>query len=138
MNFSTNKEKGNAGLSMAIAYFGTHGYIVSLPLNDTQDYDLVVDKDGVIQRVQCKATNEKRENGNYSLPLASCGGTNGHRYKTVVNTDVDLIFALRGDGIMYIIPTDNLRNVSSVALTTEKSKFANKNTFDTSPYIVSM
>jgi hypothetical protein len=30
-----NKDKGKAGLSLAIAYFGTNGYTVSLPLNDT-------------------------------------------------------------------------------------------------------
>ena len=40
MRFITNKEKGNSGLGMAIAYFTTSGYIVSIPLNDTQDYDL--------------------------------------------------------------------------------------------------
>ena len=46
MNFKTNKEKGNSGLGMAIAYFTTNGYVVSIPLNDTQDYDLVIEKDG--------------------------------------------------------------------------------------------
>ena len=28
MNFTTNKEKGNSGLGIAIAYFTSHGYIV--------------------------------------------------------------------------------------------------------------
>lgn len=40
MNFDSNKEKGNSGLGMAIAYFTTKGYTVSIPLNDIQDYDL--------------------------------------------------------------------------------------------------
>ena len=39
MNFKTNKEKGNTGLGVAIAYYSSNGYIVSIPLNDTQDYD---------------------------------------------------------------------------------------------------
>ena len=43
MKFDTNREKGNSGLAMAIAYYGTNGYIISLPLNDTQDYDLIID-----------------------------------------------------------------------------------------------
>lgn len=42
MNFGTNKEKGNSGLGMAIAYFTTNGFVVSIPLNDTQDYDLKI------------------------------------------------------------------------------------------------
>ena len=54
MNFETNKEKGNSGLGMAIAYFSTKGYTVSIPLNDTQDYDLVLEKDGHLKMVQVK------------------------------------------------------------------------------------
>lgn len=45
MRFKTNKEKGNSGLGVAIAYFSTNGYTVSIPLNDTQDYDLIVEKE---------------------------------------------------------------------------------------------
>lgn len=44
MFFNTNKEKGNSGLGMAIAYFSSNGFTVSIPLNDTQDYDLVIEK----------------------------------------------------------------------------------------------
>ena len=36
-----NKDKGKAGLSLAIAYFGTNGYIVSLPLNDSEKRDAI-------------------------------------------------------------------------------------------------
>ena len=45
MLFETNREKGRAGMSLAIAYFGSNGYTVSIPLNDTQWYDLIVEKD---------------------------------------------------------------------------------------------
>ena len=43
MVLNSNKDKGNAGMSMAIAYFGCNGFTVSIPLNDTQDYDLISD-----------------------------------------------------------------------------------------------
>ena len=33
---------------MAIAYFSSNGYVVSIPLNDTQDYDLVIEKEDTI------------------------------------------------------------------------------------------
>lgn len=48
MKFSSNKEKGNSGLGMEIAYFSSNGYVVSIPLNDTQDYDLVIEKEDTI------------------------------------------------------------------------------------------
>ena len=56
MKFDTNKEKGNSGLGMAIAYFTTKGYTVSIPLNDTQDYDLVIERWNKLYTVQVKAT----------------------------------------------------------------------------------
>ena len=77
MNFSTNKQKGNSGLGMAIAYFSTNGYIVSIPLNDTQDYDLVIEKNNNIQKVQVKSTGCIGKGGNYQVALKSCGGTKG-------------------------------------------------------------
>ena len=52
MIFSTNKEKGNTSLGMAIGYYSSNGYTVSIPLNDTQDYDLIVDKENVLKK--CK------------------------------------------------------------------------------------
>ena len=45
MLIETNKEKRNAGLGVSIAYFSSNGYVVSIPLNDTQDYDLIIEKD---------------------------------------------------------------------------------------------
>lgn len=44
MIFNTNKEKGNTGLGFAIAYFTSNGYTVSASLNDTQDYDPIIEK----------------------------------------------------------------------------------------------
>lgn len=64
MNFKTNKEKGNSSLGMAIAYFATNGYVVSIPLNDTQDYDLVIEKDNNYYGIQVKATACKTHNIN--------------------------------------------------------------------------
>lgn len=75
MKFTTNKEKGNSALEIAIAYFSTNGYVVSIPLNDTQDYDLVIEKEGDYYRVQVKATSCKTKFDIYQVALKSCGGT---------------------------------------------------------------
>ena len=138
MIFNTNKEKGNAGLALAIAYFGSNGYTVSIPLNDTQDYDIIVEKDGKLQTVQCKATGQKVYENNYSLSISSCGGTNGKRYKSVKDSNVDLLFALREDGIMYVIPIDDIKSKTAISLSTEKSKYSRKDDIDYSQYIVTL
>jgi hypothetical protein len=49
--------QGNIGLGRAIEYFTSKCIAISLPLNDTQSYDLIADFNGGLQRIQVK---EKR------------------------------------------------------------------------------
>lgn len=65
MIFETNKDKGRTSLGIAIAYFSSNGYTVSIPLNDTQDYDLVIESEGVLQTVQIKSTGCKTKYDKY-------------------------------------------------------------------------
>jgi hypothetical protein len=49
-----SKKKGNIGIAEAILYFTRLGYVVALPLTDSQSYDLIID-DGVgLKRIQAK------------------------------------------------------------------------------------
>lgn len=48
------KEKGDVALGKAISYFISNGYEVCLPIGDKRDYDLVVEKGGILSRVQVK------------------------------------------------------------------------------------
>ena len=75
MKFSTNKEKGNTALGIAIAYFSSQGNVVSIPLNDTQDYDLIIEESDGLKKIQVKATGCKTKYGIYQVALKSCGGT---------------------------------------------------------------
>ena len=65
----SNKNIGNSSLAIAISYFVCNGYTVSIPLNDTQDYDLVVEKDSKLYRVQVKGTTFKTKFGVYQVAL---------------------------------------------------------------------
>lgn len=133
MQIETNKDKGNAGLALAIAYFGTNGYTVSTPLNDTQWYDLIVEKDGIFQTVQCKFTASKDN----SISLRSTGGTKGSVYDNMKNHPLDLLFCVDKDIHMYVIPMQDLLevdNVNSIRLRTEPN--SNNQGFNTYKYLV--
>ncbi len=123
MKFKTNKEKGNTSLGIAIAYYASNGYIVSIPLNDTQDYDLIVDKENLIKRVQVKSTGCKTKYGNYQVALKSCGGTKGRKYKTVIETNVDELFILTKDLEMYILPKGEIANKSTLNICNKYEKY---------------
>jgi hypothetical protein len=123
---------------MAIAYFGSNGYVVSVPLNDTQDYDLVVDKDGKLQKVQVKGTNRRGTGNAYTIGLRTISGTTRQAYKTVIDTDVDLLFCLCGDGTMYLIPKEDVANRCEINLSKEKSKYSKKLSQIYERYVVTM
>lgn len=137
MTLDNRKDKGRAGLSMAIAYFGCNGYTVSTPLNDTQKYDLVVEKNGMFQSVQCKFGGAKVNNNDdaYECSLRTIGAK-GTCHGTVKDSGVDLLFCLRPDKIMYVIPVQDVGNSTSIRLTTKNSKF--NSGFDSSKYIVEL
>ena len=123
MNLNTNKEKGNTSLGIAIAYYTSNGYTVSIPLNDTQDYDLIVDKDDIIKRVQVKSTACKDKNGKYQVALKSCGGTKGNTYKTLRKTKIEELFIFLENKDIYIIPINFIKNESTLTICDKYQKF---------------
>lgn len=134
MNFDTNQDKGRAGISMAIGYFGSHGYTVNIPLNDTQWYDLVVEKDGKFYTVQCKATGSKTG----EIHLTSCGGTKGNIYDNLLNHPLDFLFCFDGNN-MFLIPVEDIRtsgNIKSISLRTAPN--SNGQGFETHKYQISL
>lgn len=123
MKFTTNKEKGNSALGIAIAYFSTNGYVVSIPLNDTQDYDLVVEKENHYYGIQVKATSCKTKYDIYQVALKSCGGTKGKTYKTVVDTNIDYLFVITDKMDLYMIPKEVINNRSTLNLCSKYEKY---------------
>ena len=113
------KNIGRIGLSMAINYFTCQGYTVSIPMNDTQWYDLIVEKDGVFQTVQCKATQTQDD----SIDFRSTGGTNGGVYDNLLNhSNLSYLFCVNKDLKMWNIPMEDLikaGNKKSIRLRTE-------------------
>lgn len=123
LKFDTNKYKGRTSLGISIAYFSANGYTVSIPLNDTQDYDLVIEKDGILKTVQVKSTACKSKYGKYQVALKSCGGTKGKTYKTLIDTKVDLLCVITDNITIYVIPVKNINNRSTLNLCEKYNKY---------------
>ena len=115
------KQKGNAGIGAAIAYFTKQGHNVLLPLTDSQDYDIVVDIDGFLNKVQIKYTTQKAPSGNYIISLRSISGSSGKVYKTVSETDIDYLFCVTDNDNYYLLPITELTNGNTITITNEFS-----------------
>ena len=123
MKFDTNKEKGNTGLAVAIAYYTSKGYTVSIPLNDTQDYDIIVDKDKLLRKVQVKTSGCKTKYNSYQVALKSCGGTKGSTYKTLIETAIDELFIFLENREMYVIPIEKVNNKTTLNICSKYEKY---------------
>lgn len=133
MNEINRKQIGRIGLSMAINYFTLKGYTVSIPMNDTQWYDLIIQKNGIFQTVQCKAT--QTENG--SIDFRSTGGTSGKVYDNLLNhSELDWLFCVNKNYQMWLIPVKEITSKKQISLRTEPNK--NNQGFQTYKYQVQL
>ena len=90
---------------------------VLLPIADCDLYDLVIDHDGVLEKIQCKYTDYKQPNGGYNIDLRTFGGyrkkTYHLRYK---NGDFDFLFIYCGNGQKYLIPAEKVIDKSHIVV----------------------
>ena len=72
-----SKAQGNIGLGEAIAYFMRQGITVSIPINDSQDYDIIADIDGLLSKIQVKTTSCTSAYDVFQVGLRNTGGSSG-------------------------------------------------------------
>lgn len=109
-------QKGSVGLARAIYEYQVLGYTVAIPLVDAQNYDLVVEKDGKFQSVQCKVTSQKarsRKGGflenRYEVGLRTIKtNTKGTVTRKRKERDYDLLFVMCDNGSCFSIPAREL------------------------------
>ena len=123
-NTKNSKQQGDVGLGSAIAYYTSLGYTVSIPLNDSQQYDLLVDEEGDIKRVQVKTSYHKTPEGVYRVCLKTSGGNKSFTtIKPFDSKTVELLFVLAEDGSRYSVPTSEFSATNNLNLGKKMEKF---------------
>ena len=126
--------KGNIALGQAIAYFTQQGYVVNIPLNDSQWYDLIVEKNNIFYSVQVKYTSQQNPSGSYICSLETTSGTSREVLYTIKDKPLDLLFYTCANGDNYLIPVKEISNQTQITLNTYKRKNTNLSCFDASKY----
>jgi hypothetical protein len=104
------RKQGEIGLGAAIAYFLRLGHTVSIPLCDNQKYDLVVDMQGQLKKVQVKTSRFISSYGIYKVALKTCGGNkSGNTISYFDKSLVDYVFILTDNGTLYNIPSNDIK-----------------------------
>lgn len=116
-NATTWTKQGDIGEARAIYEYTKLGYGVSKPLNDSMKYDLIIDKNGELFKVQVKTTKFKNEKGIYYASLKTSGGNrSGNNIKNREDSDYDILFVLTETDKCYSIPVTSIKAKSNIAL----------------------
>lgn len=107
-----SKKQGDVGMAAAIFWATREGYTPSVPLTDSQDYDLILDTGDSIDRVQVRTTRALSENGTFEVNLRVLGGNRSNTgcKKTPADMGYDSLFVLTAAGDAYYIPKVALAN----------------------------
>ena len=108
-----SKQKGNIALGECIRFLTNQGYIVSIPLNDAQDYDLIADIEGELKTIQIKYTTTKQTSGNYYVDTRTKGHNNYIKEK---NKEADYYFVTTELLNSYFIPYNIIKDKQTFTL----------------------
>ncbi|GAB5492938.1 MAG: hypothetical protein Phog2KO_31530 [Phototrophicaceae bacterium] len=115
-SYRNSKKQGDIGLVLEIAWFEINDYPVSIPLTDSQDYDLIIDMSGTLKKVQVRTTYNQQKSGSYEVNLRVMGGNRSGtgQVKYFIDTDVDYLFIVVENGAKYFIPKSNITNKRAI------------------------
>jgi hypothetical protein len=103
------KEKGDVGVGQAISYYTIDGIEVLLPIGDKKPYDIVIDRDGSLHKIQIKYSASRNKAGNFKVDLRTTGGNQSfYTTKKYNDGDFDFCFIYTSEGSIYEIPYDVL------------------------------
>lgn len=121
-------EKGDLGRGLILADLLKRGFKVSIPLHEDCLYDLVLDRGGPLERVQCKSTNSGGKRMRVKCSSTSTwGGTTKNEHKYTKDDIEWLAVCDLHDGQIYYIPAELLgdgRSEMNLRITPAKNKQA--------------
>jgi hypothetical protein len=110
-------ESGDLGELSAIMWLGAFADVVSKPLVETSDYDLVADFGGKLERVQVKTSGSWHKN-RFIVALCTRGGNQSWNgiVKRLDASRCDAVFVHVEDGRRWYIPANALGGESGILL----------------------
>jgi hypothetical protein len=125
IRFQNSKKQGDWGLGRAIAYFTLNEKTVSIPLTESQDYDLIIDEDSSLKKVQVKTSIQiSRKTHQPIVHLRTCGGNQSFNYvKKFDISKIDYVFVTTEKFGDYLIPTLEIKVKNTLTLDSRFDKF---------------
>ncbi|MEO6305149.1 MAG: group I intron-associated PD-(D/E)XK endonuclease [Bacteroidia bacterium] len=114
----TKNSSGIVGLTKAIEWFSKNDYTISLPLVDSQSYDLVVEKNCKLQTVQVKYTGYKRVKEYRKIGYYQIAMNKGYTIKSF-----DYLFIHTVENVNYLLKVSEIKNFKCITLYPKYDKY---------------
>lgn len=123
-NCKNSNKQGDVGMCYAMAYFAKQGYTISIPITDSQDYDLIVDDGIKLYKVQVKTTKQLAPSNYYIVYLRTCGGNrSGQTIKHFNDNNSDYLFVLTEKHEAFLIPKNEINVNTALTLNEDVEKY---------------
>ena len=118
-----NKQKGNVGEAKCLAKMIELGVHVSLPFGDNERYDMIIEHNGHLEKIQVKYSSVQDSDGSTCFTLCSSTNHTTNKHYTTYENDIDafLLYNVRTDEVYYL-PIDMVKNKKSITIRTTTSR----------------
>src|SRR3989338_2834198 len=117
------KELGDVAVAQAINYFVSQGYEVCLPIGDKRHYDIVIEKNGKLKKVQVKFAGLYKNKNQCKVGLRITGGNQSYSYAKKYSVNAfESLFVYTERGERYFLPWDKVDCRNELTIETDKYK----------------
>ena len=133
-----NKQKGNIGEAKCLAKMVELGVPVCLPFGDNERYDMVIEHNGKLEKIQIKYSSQQESEGSIVFKTASSTNHTTNKHLSSYENDVDaFLFYNSLTDEVYYMPISIIQNRKSVTMRMQPSKNGQvKNCLFTADYLV--
>lgn len=118
-----NKQKGNIGEAKCLAKMIELGVPVSLPFGDNERYDMIIEKDNQLLKVQVKYSTQSESEGSILFKCASSTNHTTNKHYSTYENDIDAFLFYNGlTNEVYFIPIEVIGTRKTITLRMTPSK----------------
>ena len=118
-----NKQKGNVGEAKCLAKMIELGVPVSLPFGDNERYDMIIEHNGRLEKIQVKYSSVQESEGSTCFKLCSSTNHTTNKHYSTYENDIDafLLYNALTDEVYYL-PMEVVGNKKTLTLRMQPSK----------------
>ena len=118
-----NKQKGNIGEAKCLAKMVELGVPVAIPFGDNERYDLIIEYQGKLQKIQVKYSTQQDSPGSVVFKTASSTNHTTNKHYDTYQNDVDGFLLYNGiNDEVYYLPIEIIGNRKTITIRMEPCK----------------